>query len=121
MEIDASDDDIIKWACDSSPLFLGLFKLHDVEIRLAVEPFILWEEGDFRHFLNALPAMCAFIASGHKPQVARVVLIALERMDFYMDEHPDAANHILANCTLFDEELIEFLNAKVSSTRCWVF
>lgn len=82
-------------------------------IRLSVEPFILWEEGDFRHFLNALPAMCAIIASGHEPRVARMVLIVLERMALYLEEHPDAVEHIAANCTLFDEELIEFLNAKV--------
>ena len=31
---------------------------------------ILWEDGDFRPFLRALPSMCALIASGHKPQVS---------------------------------------------------
>jgi hypothetical protein len=46
-------------------------------------------------------------------QVAKVVLMALERMALYLDKHPDAIKHIAANCTLFDEELIEFLNAKV--------
>ena len=42
-----------------------------------------------------------------------MVLMALERMAMYLDKHPDAIKHIAANCTLFDEELIEFLNAKV--------
>ena len=46
------------------------------------------------------------------------MLMSLERMAFYLDEHPDAVRHIAANCTLFDEELIEFLNAKVSYSLC---
>jgi len=62
-----SEDKVLKWARKDSPLFLGLRRLLDVELRLAVGPFILWEQGDFRHFLNALPAMCAIIASSHKP------------------------------------------------------
>lgn len=41
--------------------------------------------------------------------------MALERMQLYIEDHPDALEHIAANCTLFDEELIEFLNAKVCS------
>jgi hypothetical protein len=40
--------------------------------------------------------------------------MALERMELYIEERPDALEHIAANCTLFDEELIEFLNAKAS-------
>jgi hypothetical protein len=47
-------------------------------------------------------------------QVARIVLIALKRMQLYIEKHPDALEHIAANYTLFDEELIEFLNAKAS-------
>jgi len=56
-------------ACDNSPMFCGLFKLLDMEIRLAVDPFMLWEEGGFWPFLRALPSMRALIASGPKPQV----------------------------------------------------
>ena len=52
-----TDDEVVAWACEVSTVFLGFWRLLDVEIRLAVEPFILWEQGDFRHFLNALPAM----------------------------------------------------------------
>ena len=64
-----TDDEVVAWACEVSTVFLGFWRLLDVEIRLAVEPFILWEQGDFRHFLNALPAMCAIAGSGHKPKV----------------------------------------------------
>ena len=66
-----SDDEAIGKACDISSFFCGLFKLLDCEIRLAVEPFVRWEMGDFRVFLRALPAMCALIASGRKPKVLR--------------------------------------------------
>ena len=64
-----SETQVLGKACDHSSMFCGLFKLLDMEIRLAVEPFLLWEEGDFRPFLRALPSMCALVASGHKPQV----------------------------------------------------
>lgn len=66
-----SDDKVVGAACDLSSRFCGLWKLIDIEIRLAVEPFILWEQGDFRPFLRALPSMRAFIASGYKPKVPR--------------------------------------------------
>lgn len=42
-----------------------------------------------------------------------MILILVERMKVYLDEHPHAVEHIAANCTLFDEEKIEWLNAKV--------
>ena len=47
-------------------------------------------------------------------QVSKVVLMAWERMELYLNDHPDVARHIAANVTLFDEEKIEFLNAKIS-------
>jgi len=63
-----SEEELLHLACEESPFFLGLWRLLDAELRLAVEPFVLWEQGDFRHFLNALPVMCALIASAHKPR-----------------------------------------------------
>jgi hypothetical protein len=108
-----TDDEAIAMACDCSGLFCGLFRLLDVEIRLAVEPFMLWEQGDFRPFLRAMPSMCALIASGYKPKVSKVVLMALERMAGYLRDHPELVDHMAVNCTLFDEEKIEFLNAKI--------
>ena len=39
--------------------------------------------------------------------------MAWERMELYLNDHPDVARHIAANVTLFDEEKIEFLNAKI--------
>ena len=63
------DSQILGKACDGSSMLRGLFTLLDMEIRIAVEPFVLWEEGDFRPYLRALPSMCALIASGYKPQV----------------------------------------------------
>lgn len=153
-----SDDEAIGKACDKSSFFCGLFKLLGCEIRLAVEPFVRWEMGDFRVFLRALPAMRALIASGRKPkvrrnykhssfsdphpphtqsppslppslnmnlspqlllshrlvffvQVSRVMLMLVERMTEYVFEHPNAVKHIAANCTLLDEEFIEWLDA----------
>jgi len=151
-----SDDEAIGKACDKSSFFCGLFKLLGCEIRLAVEPFVRWEMGDFRVFLRALPAMRALITSGMKPkvrrsynhssfsdpplpphavpslpslnmnlspqlllshrlvffvQVSRVMLMLVERMTEYVFEHPNAVKHIAANCTLLDEEFIEWLDA----------
>jgi hypothetical protein len=42
------------------------------------------------------------------------MLMLLERMILYLEEHPNVVKHIAANCTLFDEEKIEFRNAKVA-------
>ena len=39
--------------------------------------------------------------------------MAWGRMELYLKENPDVAKHIAANLTLFDEEKIEFLNAKI--------
>ena len=41
------------------------------------------------------------------------MLMLVERMAVYLFEHPNAVKHIAANCTLLDEEFIEWLNAKV--------
>ena len=60
---------VIEWACTKSSFFNGLLTLLDSEVLLAVEPFILWEQGDIRPFLRALPSMCALIASGSKVKV----------------------------------------------------
>jgi len=37
----------------------------------------------------------------------------LERTELYLKEHPAIMKHMAANVTLFDEEKIEFLNAKI--------
>ena len=63
------DSQVLGKACDGSSMLRGLFTLLDMEIRIAVEPFVLWEEGDLRPFLRALPSMCALIALGYQPQV----------------------------------------------------
>ena len=63
------DSQILGKACDGSSMLRGLFALLDMEIRIAVEPFVLWKEGDFKPFLRALPSICALITSGFKPQV----------------------------------------------------
>ena len=39
-----SDDEVIAWACDHSKYFLGMWRLLDIEILIAVEPFVLWEQ-----------------------------------------------------------------------------
>ena len=44
-------------------------------------------------------------------QVSRVMLMLVERMTEYVFEHPNAVKHIAANCTLLDEEFIEWLDA----------
>ena len=41
------------------------------------------------------------------------MLMLLERVALYFQYHPNAVKHLAANCMLFDEEKIEWLNAKV--------
>jgi hypothetical protein len=57
--------------------------------------------------------MCALIASGYKPKVSKVVLMALERMALHLKKHLKLVGHMGANITLLDEEKVEFLNAKI--------
>ncbi len=45
------------------------------------------------------------------------MLMLLERVAVYFKHHPNVMKHIAGNCTLFDDEKIEFLNAKVTPTR----
>ena len=46
-------------------------------------------------------------------QVSKVVLVVWERTELYLKEHPAIMKHMAANVALFDEEKIEFLNAKI--------
>lgn len=90
------NDEAIGMACDHSSFFCGLFKLLDCEIRLAVQPFVRWEMGDFREFLRALPAMCAFIASGRKPKVSFTSIPRLPQPP------PPPPTHVHVPITYFD-------------------
>ena len=51
-------------------------------------------------------------------QVAKVVLMTLERMTLYLEKHPNVIKDIETNCAVVDEELNEFPNAKVIKTTC---
>ena len=82
-------------ACDCSGLFCGLFRLLDVEIRLAVEPFMLWKQDDIRPFLRSMPSMYALFASGYKPELSKVVLMALERIAGYLRDQPVRIGRVL--------------------------
>lgn len=49
-----------------------------------------------------------------RPEVAKVVLMTLERMTLYLEKHPNVIKDIATNCAVVDEELNEFPNAKIS-------
>ena len=108
-----SDEVAVKRACEASSYFAGLWLFFDVEVRMCVEPFIDWENGDITLFLTLFPVMCAYVASSHKTKVPKVFLMLFERLAQLKEKHPNAVKLFAANCTLFDEEKIEFMNAKI--------
>ena len=57
-----SDEAAVKRACEASSYFTGLWLFFDVEVRMCVEPFIDWENGDITLFLTLFPVMCAYVA-----------------------------------------------------------
>ena len=57
--------------------------------------------------------MCAYVASSHKTKIPKVFLMLFERLKQLKDKHPNAVKLFAANCSLFDEEKVEFMNAKI--------
>ena len=80
---------------------------------MCVEPFIDWEGGDITQFLATFPVMCAYLSSSHKTKVPKVFLMLMERLKQLKDKHENAVKLFAANCSLFDEEKVEFMNAKL--------
>ena len=108
-----SDEEAVKKACAASSYFAGLWVFFDVEVRMCVEPFIDWEGGDITQFLATFPVMCAYVSSSHKTKVPKVFLMLIERLKQLKDNHKNAVKLFAANCSLFDEEKVEFMNAKL--------
>ena len=108
-----SDEGAVKRACEASSYFAGLWLFFDVEVRMCVGPFIDWENGDITSFLTLFPVMCAYVASSHKTKIPKVFLMLMERLKQLKDKHPNAVKLFAANCSLFDEEKVEFMNAKI--------
>jgi hypothetical protein len=74
-DAEVNDDVALARACKDSTFFKQLLVTFDVELWLAVCPVSDWEDGDISTFLQNIPAMLAFIASGRKPKV--VVLVSI--------------------------------------------
>ena len=110
---DLSDEAAVKRACAASSYFAGLWVFFDVEVRMCVEPFIDWEGGDITQFLATFPVMCAYVSSSHKTKIPKVFLMLMERLKQLKDKHKNAVKLFAANCSLFDEEKVEFMNAKL--------
>ena len=110
---DLSDEQAVKKACAASSYFAGLWAFFDVEVRMCVEPFIDWEGGDITQFLATFPVMCAYVSSSHKTKIPKVFLMLMERLKQLKENHPNAVKLFAANCSLFDEEKVEFMNAKL--------
>ena len=110
---DLSGEEAVKRACAKSSYFAGLWLFFDMEVRMCVEPFIDWENGDIKPFLTLFPVMCAYVASSHKTKIPKVFLMLFERLSQLKKNHPNALKLFAANCSLFDEEKIEFMNAKL--------
>ena len=90
-----------------------MFRAFDVDMRVGVDPFIEWEQGDLRPFLKFVPWMVAYVASSHKPKVPRIFLMILERTNLYVEDHSSLVHLMALNCGGIDEEDVEKLNAMI--------
>ena len=68
---DLSGEEAVKRACAKSSYFAGLWLFFDVEVRMCVEPFIDWENGDIEPFLTLFPVMCAYVGRPTRPRSPR--------------------------------------------------
>ena len=111
--VDLSDEEAVQKACDDSAYFAGMWQFFDIELRMAVEPFALWERGDVSLFLRLFPLMVLYVAASNKPKVTKVFIMLAERFKLYVDHHGNVVKLFAANCRQFDEEKIEFMNAVI--------
>lgn len=108
-----SDEEAIRMASNKSSYFSGLWCCFEMELRMCVEPFMDWERGDITAFLRLFPLMCMYVASSHKSKVPKVFLMLAERLKLYKVKHPNVMKLFASNCIQFDEEKIEFMNARI--------
>jgi hypothetical protein len=104
-----TDEGVIGLACDYSSYFHGLYNLIHLEIYvLATRPFVQWQLGNFRPFLDVLPAMAQLIATApRKTTIVRCFLFQVERVAHYAKNQPDVLRHMGKNCTMLREDHIE--------------
>jgi hypothetical protein len=50
-----------------------------------------------------------------------VMILWLERLLYYSEEHPSILQHVARNCAAYNEEFAEFLNAKVGLFQFYHF
>ncbi len=98
-------------ACDRSSFFANFWRFFEVEVRLATVPYQKWVEGDLLSFLESLPCITLQVCAAPKPLIRKYMLLNLERLLHYKDNHRDVLNFIARNCKRLDEEDIELTNA----------
>jgi len=107
------DDELIGLLCDSSSYFFSLWMLLNVEMRLAVEPFVEWAAGNFEPYVRLFPPMTMLVASVNKPKVQRAFLIKLHCLALYAAEHPDILVTMGENCRKLVETTIEYHHSRL--------
>ena len=91
----------------ASSYFDGLWNLIEVEIGSITRGMAAWTHGSLEPYLRMFPIYTQLVSFAHKPKVARAMLLKLERLILYSDDHPDVLEFLAANCLLLRETHIE--------------
>ena len=100
-------DSGISKARAASSYFDGLWNLIEVEIGSITRGMAAWTHGSLEPYLRMFPIYTQLVSFAHKPKVARAMLLKLERLILYSDDHPDVLEFLAANCLLLRETHIE--------------
>ena len=73
----------------ASSYFDGLWNLIEVEIGSITRGMAAWTHGSLEPYLRMFPIYTQLVSFAHKPKVARAMLLKLERLILYSDDHPD--------------------------------
>ena len=98
-------------ACEKSSYILGLWRLIDTEIRVAVVPFERWMDGDVQSFCSNIGLMTLQIVAAGMPTISRFMVLQTQRMLYWAKHRPDVIRTLALNAKRCDDRHVENLNA----------
>ena len=92
-----------------------IFSLCNEQLRIAVEPFDLWNgDGNLKPFLDALPKLVVLYSVGKKPKVVRAALFLVAELVHLNNNRQDILKFLIENAPLLNEVFIEHHNSTIA-------
>lgn len=107
-------NDAVAKACAAHPHFALLHKFFNMDVTVAVAPFVAWEKGDAAPFFACLPLVILKLISAGKAKVANTLILLLEHVSHWETSRPDIISFICRNCCAMNDQFIEFANCAIS-------